>query len=169
MQGYLLSLSYKTWKAVEKQYVKPMNGMNTPDEIEAYEENEKAIDAIFNSLLETELTKVVSLETAHHVWEKQICTCEGDDMVKQSNQQNVKVKYECLQMEEDDNITSYLQQIDDVVNEIQALGGDLKKNVVQNLLRTLTKPYSSKVSAIEESHNLSKYTREQMYGSLFLR
>lgn len=94
-------------------------------------------------------------------------TYEGDDKVKQAKLQNAKTKYEFLQIEEEDNITSYFQKIDNVVNEIKGLGGNLLEDeVVKKVLRTLNKPYSSKILEIKESQNQNKYTREYLYGSL---
>lgn len=57
MRGYLVSLGYHTCKVVETKYVLPTNGLNTLDEIQAYEENEKARYYIFSALLKTELKK----------------------------------------------------------------------------------------------------------------
>lgn len=70
MRGYLISLSYKTWKDVENKYVQPENEPTTLDEIEAYEENEQERYATFSELSKTELVKVVALDTAYEVWER---------------------------------------------------------------------------------------------------
>lgn len=54
-----------------------------------------------------------------------------------------------------------------IVNKIKGLGGNLPEDeIVKKILRTLSKPYISKVSTIEESQNQNIYTREYLYGSL---
>lgn len=64
MRGYLVSLGYNTWKAMETKYVQSTNGLTTPDEIQAYQENEKERYAIFSALSKTKLPKVISLNIA---------------------------------------------------------------------------------------------------------
>lgn len=41
MRGYLVSLGYNNWKAMETKYVPLVNGLNTSDKIQTYEKNEK--------------------------------------------------------------------------------------------------------------------------------
>lgn len=45
----------------------PMNGLNTPDETQSYEENEKVRYVIFSILSKTKLTKVISFNIALEV------------------------------------------------------------------------------------------------------
>lgn len=107
MRGYLISLGYNTRKAVETKYVQPKNGLTTPDEIQSYEENEKARYAIFSGLSKTKLTKVISLNTTYEVWENLRDIYEGNDKVKLSKKLTAKHRYENLKMEEGEDITSY--------------------------------------------------------------
>lgn len=79
MSGYLVSLGCKTWKEVDNKYVQQENGLTTPNEIQAYEENEKARYAIFNALSKIELTKVISLNTAYEVWQELKEIYEGNE------------------------------------------------------------------------------------------
>lgn len=81
--------------------------------------------------------------------------------------QNLKIMFENLWMYEDENVTSYMQRVDEVVISIRGLGGELKEiEVVKKILGTLPKSYSHKVSTIEEFENLNQYTRDQLYGFL---
>lgn len=82
MRGYFVSLGYNTWKVVETRYVLPTNGLNTPDEIPTYEENDKARYPIFSALQKIELTKVISLNTTHEAWQKLKDIYEGNARVK---------------------------------------------------------------------------------------
>lgn len=60
------------------------NGLTTPNEIQAYEENEKGRYTIFSTLSKTELTKVISLNTTYEVWENLRDVYEGNNIVKLS-------------------------------------------------------------------------------------
>lgn len=89
------------------KYVFPPNSPNIPDEIQAYEKNEKARYGSFNALSKTKLTKAISLNTAQEVWEKLKDIYEGNDRVKLSNKLIAKHRYENLRMEGED-ITSIM-------------------------------------------------------------
>lgn len=53
------------------------------------------------------------------------------------------------------------------MNETRDLGGVLDDNdVIQNIMRTLPKWYNDKISAIENTYDPSKFTREQLHGTL---
>lgn len=70
-------------------------------------------------------------------------------------------------MEEGEDITSYFQKFDSVVDEIRYIGGTLDdKDVIENIMRTLLECWSDNISAIEETYDPSKSTREQLYGAL---
>ena len=107
MRGYLISLGFKNWKAVETKYVEPKNGPSSIDDIYSYEENEKARYAIYSALSKTELTKYISLGTTYKVWEKLKDIYEGNDGVKLSKKLTTKRRYENLKMEEGEDIASY--------------------------------------------------------------
>lgn len=96
-----------TWKVVETKYMQLTNGPTTPNEIEAYEENEWASYAIFSTLSKTKLVKVVALDTAYEIWERLKNIYEGNDRVKLAKMQIAKGRYENLKMEEGEDITSY--------------------------------------------------------------
>lgn len=77
MRGYLVY----TWNIVETKYFQPVNGITTPDEIQAYEENKKSRYAIFSVLSKIELTKVIYLNTTYEVYKKMKDIYEGNERV----------------------------------------------------------------------------------------
>lgn len=80
---------------------------------------------------------------------------------------NFKCKFENLRMFEDEDFPSYIHQVDEVVNEIKGIDRELKENeVVKKVHISLPKSYSLKVSCIEESKDLDKYSMDQLYGAL---
>lgn len=66
-------------------------------------------------------------------------------------------------MNEEDNITDYLQRVDDVVNAIKAYGVDFKEDVLK-FLRSMTTKYDAKISAIEEGREIDKITLDEVHG-----
>ena len=48
-----------------------------------------------------------------------------------------------------ENIAEYLLRVDEIVNAIRGIGGEIKEKVVDKVLRTLPMKYDSKVSSLE--------------------
>ena len=58
-------------------------------------------------------------------------------------------------MHNDESIASYFLCIDEVVNCMKNLGEEIKEfTLVENVLRSLSAKFESKLSAIEEKHDL---------------
>jgi hypothetical protein len=70
-------------------------------------------------------------------------------------------------MDEKEDIAIYFLRVDEVVNAIRGLGEELNESlVVKNFLRSLIWKYYAKVSAIEETKDLTKMTMDELHGSL---
>jgi hypothetical protein len=70
-------------------------------------------------------------------------------------------------MNEKEDIATYLLRVDEFFNDIRGLGEDLDESlVVQKVLRSLLLKYDVKVSAIEETRDLSKMTMDELHGTL---
>jgi hypothetical protein len=70
-------------------------------------------------------------------------------------------------MNETKDIETYLLRVDEVFNAIRGLGEDLNESlVVQKVLRSLLLKYDAKVSAIEETRDLTKMTMDELHGCL---
>lgn len=111
--------------------------------------------------------KVVSLDTTYEVWERLKTIFEGNDRVKLSKIQTTRGTYENLRIAEGERVVRYFQKVDNVENEIKYLGGVLdEKDVIQNIMRTLPKSYTNKISTIGETYDPTKFTREQLLGTL---
>ena len=78
-----------------------------------------------------------------------------------------RAKFENLKMKESENIAAYLLRVDEVINFIIGLEEEVKEStIVQNLLRSLHLRYDAKVSSIEESRDLTKWTMDELHGIL---
>jgi hypothetical protein len=70
-------------------------------------------------------------------------------------------------MNEKEDIATYFLRVDRVVNAIRRLGEEIDESlVVQKVLRSLLFKYDAKVSAIEETRDLTKMTMDELHGSL---
>jgi hypothetical protein len=70
-------------------------------------------------------------------------------------------------MNEKEDIATYFIRVDEVVNAIIGLGEDLDESLVlQKVFRSLFFKYDAKVSAIEETRDLTRMTMDELHGSL---
>jgi uncharacterized lipoprotein YehR (DUF1307 family) len=105
--------------------------------------------------------------TAKEVWDKLKSIYEGDPKVKQVKLQRHRAEFENLKMNEKEDIATYFLRVDEVVNAIRGLGEELDESlVVQKVLRSLLLKYDAKVSAIEETRDLTKMTMDELHGTL---
>ena len=72
---------------------------------------------------------------------------------------------ENLKMKEQENIVEYLLRVDEIVNSIRGIGGEIKeKEVVDKVLRTHPMKYDSKVSSLEELDDIKLMTIDELHG-----
>jgi hypothetical protein len=70
-------------------------------------------------------------------------------------------------MNEKEDISTYLLRVDEVFNVIRGLGEEIDESlVVQKVLRSLLLKYDAKVSAIEETRDLTKMIMDELHGTL---
>ena len=90
-------------------------------------------------------------KTSKHSREKLKYVYEGVPKVEESKLQNYKGQFENLKIKEEENIAEYIPRVDEIVNSIRGIEGEIKeKHVVDKVLRTLPMKYDSKVSSLEE-------------------
>ena len=73
MKCHLMSLGYKVWRSVEKQNKIPDDLPIDRDELDQYEANAKALNAILSGLANSVFVKVMQCKTTKHAWEKKNC------------------------------------------------------------------------------------------------
>ena len=89
--------------------------------------------------------------TTKHAWEKLKCVYEGAPKFKQSKLQTYKGKFEILKIKDEENIAEYHLRVNEIVNSIRVIGGEIKeREVFDKVLRTLPMKFDSEVSTLEE-------------------
>lgn len=130
MQCHLRCIGEEYWKITKNVYNAPLNGPTTPDEIKEVEYNIRAKEAFLSGLSNFEMTNVMGLETAHKIWIKLETLHEGDSQVKISKLQRLKGKYENLEMSGNENITSLIQKVNELVCGIRCISGVLEESEI---------------------------------------
>ena len=68
MMFHLMSLGYKVWRSVEKEYKLPNDLPIDRDELDQYEANAKSLNAILSGLTNSVFVKVMQSKTTKHAW-----------------------------------------------------------------------------------------------------
>eukprot|EP00253_Pinus_taeda_P026617 PITA_26617 len=164
---YLQSLGTEVWDIVETGYTFPSTTPTDTASKKQYETNAKVVNTLLGSLSQSEFIKVMQLKTAKEIWDKIVLSYEGDDQVKRTKLQTLRIQYENLRMHNDESVANYFLRIDEIVNCMKNLGEEIKEvTLVEKVLRSLSSKFESKVSAIEEKQNLQSITMSQLHGIL---
>ena len=68
-------------------------------------------------------------------------------------------------MHSDECISSYFLQVNGIVNQMRNMGEEIKEaTLVEKILRSLSSKFESKVSTIEEKHDLQTINVTQLHG-----
>ncbi|MCI06303.1 gag-pol polyprotein, partial [Trifolium medium] len=169
------------WKAVLKGWehprIKDANGADTK-ELKPEEDwttavdtaalgNSKALNALFNGVDQHMFKLIKKCIVAKDAWEILKTTHEGTAKVKISRLQMLTRKFENLSMKEDESIHDFYMTVMEYVNNFDILGEKLDdEKLVRKILRSLTKKFDMKVTAIEEAHDITKMKVDELIGSL---
>ena len=87
--------------------------------------------------------------SAKKIWDKLEVTHEGTNQVKESKINTLVHKYELFKMEHDESITEMFTHFTDIINGLKNLGKSYSSsNLVRKILRSLSKTWGAKVTAI---------------------
>jgi len=96
--------------------------------------NAKAINTLLGSFSQSEFVKVMQLKTSKEIWDNIILSYEGDNQVKSTKLQSLRIQYETLKIHNDESITTYFLCIDEIVNCMKNLGEEIKEvTLVENV------------------------------------
>jgi hypothetical protein len=166
MRTYIMALGVDVWDVVETGYIKISLIATKYDKLE-FSFNAKAMNAILKGLAEAEFVKVMHLESAKAMWDKLISIYEGNEKVKDAKLQTYRLKFEQLNMNEDETINKYFLRVEELVNSMKGLGEKFEESIlVQKILRSMLDKFNPKVSAIEELNDLKTLSIDQLLGTL---
>ena len=175
MIAFLKSLEHKAWKSVLTGWTAPlmpdgtikMEANWTQAEDDQALGNNTALNAIFNGVTPNVFKLISQCSVAKEAWETLQTTYEGTSQVRMSKLQQLTARWESAKMKEDEDIATYGARITDMANEAFALGEPMThEKQVRKVLRTLPQRFESKVTAIEESKDLTVMKIDDLLGNL---
>ena len=113
MRAFLQSLYEKVWQAVEIGQTKPTEALADWNDakIKAVNFHSRALNALFNVVINEEFKKISSTETAKEVWIILQTTYERTKAVKDSKFQRLTTSFEEIKMEEDESFDEFYAKL----------------------------------------------------------
>ena len=125
------------------------------------------MNALFCALDKNEFNRISTCETAFDIWRTLEISHEGTSRVKDSKVNILMHDFELFQMKPSETIVDMYTRFTDVVNGLQALGKYFSNfELVSKVLRSLSKAWESKLTAIQETKDLNIFPLEELIGLL---
>ena len=169
MRDFLQSLNEKVWKAVKIGQTKPKEAPTDWDDakIKAANFNSRALNVLFSAVTNEKLKKISSTETAKEAWTILQKTYEETKAIKDSKFQRLTTNFEEIKMEEDESFDEFYAKLKDIVNSAFNLEETIPEpKIVRKVLKSLTKRFHAKITAIEESKDIDKIPLTELVGNL---
>jgi hypothetical protein len=178
MKAHLEAQGDGIWKAVVDGPFIPMsvvNGVGTPKIESSWDEDDKkkvlndkkAINILQSALIMDEFFRISQCQTAKEIWDTLVETHEGTVEVKRSRLNTLSQEYELFRMQPGESILNMQKRFVHLTNHLKALGKTLTNDELNlKVLRSLTREWQPKVTAISEKKSLSKMSSATLFGKL---
>ena len=129
--------------------------------------NNEAKMMLYNALPKKEYERVFLCKTAKDIWKSLIVTHQGNSQVKDNKIDLLIQQYEQFVISEDEIIDNAFARFNTIITSLKALDESFcSKNFVRKFLRALHPKWRAKVTAIEESKDLSSMSLDELIGNL---
>ena len=119
------------------------------------------------ALSKSEYDKIISCDSAKEIWDRLQVLHEGTDQVKETKISMLVHQYEMFKMLEHENIDEMTTRFMHIINQLKALGiRYTNAEMVRKILRSLSKAWRPKVTAIQEAKDLNVLSLDALIGSL---
>ena len=122
MKNYLMSIGPDVWALVLQEYKVPKAIRSEEEDKKKFWEHAKALNTLQVGLSKKVLAKVLTCDSAKHIWDKLENIYARDSKVKREKHQTLKAQFEGLKMKKEENISKYFERVDNIVNAVRGLG-----------------------------------------------
>ncbi|GKB67714.1 retrovirus-related pol polyprotein from transposon TNT 1-94 [Tanacetum coccineum] len=129
--------------------------------------NNEAKMVIYNALPRKEYERIFMCKTAKEIWDTLLITHQGNSQVKDNKIDLLVQQYEQFTISEEESIDNAFARFNTIITSLKALDeGFSSKNYVRKFLRALHPKWRAKVTAIEESKDLTSLSLDELIGNL---
>ncbi|EOY04542.1 Uncharacterized protein TCM_019778 [Theobroma cacao] len=134
---------------------------------EVKKKDAKALFFIQQAVHETIFSRIAAATTSLEAWQILKKKFQGSSKVITVKLQTYRREFETLSMKSNEFVQTYLSRVSSLVNQMKSYGEDIsEETVVAKVLRSLTPKFEHIVAAIEEAHDLSNYSFDELMSSL---
>ena len=109
----------------------------------------------------------MNFKSAKQIWDYVRSEYQGCERTKDMQVLNLGREFEMQSMKETETIKGYADRLLGIANRVRLLGKDFPdERIVQKILVTIPEKYESKISAMEESKDLSTITLGELINAL---
>ncbi|XP_015955691.1 uncharacterized protein LOC107480087 [Arachis duranensis] len=179
MRIFVQSINYNIWKIIlngpdvptkqnaDGEVVAKEDSEWTDEEKKKVELNAKTINLMYCAINFEEFRKMSRCKMAKEIWDKLRLTHEGTKQVRETRIDMLMKEYEIFSMKEDESIDQMFERFSIIINNLDAMGRNYsKETLVRKILRSLTKKWEVKSTAISERNDLIKITYDELRGKL---
>ncbi|XP_071916136.1 uncharacterized protein [Coffea arabica] len=160
------------WEPIEDDYeVLPL--LNNPTIAQMKHHNERrqrkskvkaSLHAIVTSTI---FSRIMTLKTAHEIWNFLKNEYEGDEKIKGMRVLNLIREFEMQKMKGSETIKDYSDRLLDIVNKVRLLGTNFfDSRIVQKILVTIPEKFEATTMALENSKDLSCIILAELLNAL---
>ena len=168
MKAFLKSIDERVWNSIEYRWEKPTTPISEwqTSQKEAVAFNSKAMNAIFNVVSMEEFKRISNVEVTHTTWNILQTMHEDTKAIKINKLQWLTSKFESIRMSNDESFDEFYAKLNDIINSTYNLGDYDQPKIVRKILKSLTKNFRPKVTAIIESKDVDSIPVDELVGSL---
>ena len=178
MKAHLEAQGEEIWDAVQNGPFVPttvVNGVGSSKPKTSWDDDDKkkvlydkkAINLLQSALSMDEFFRISACTTTKQIWDTLVETHEGTAEVKRSRLNTLSQEYELFRMQPGESILDLQKRFVHLTNHLKALGKTLSNDELNlKVLRSLTREWQPKVTAISEKKSLSTMTSATLFGKL---
>ena len=137
------------------------------EDLKKVELNAKAINVMCCTISFEEYRKISQCKTTKEMWDKLEITHEGTRQIRQTKADMLTHEYELFHMKEDEKIDKMFERLSVIINNFDVLRKTLTdEELARKFLRSLTRPWLSKISTIQEGRDISTLIYDERRGNL---
>ncbi|KAL3626363.1 hypothetical protein CASFOL_029912 [Castilleja foliolosa] len=179
MRWFIKNIDERAWRAVITKWERPTkkdkDNELVPKREDEWDQNElneanwnsKAMNTICSFIDIRYYKSIQRCESAKDAWDTLKKLCLGTAGVKKSRLRVLSSKFETIRMEENELINDYAMRLQEISGEMTELGENVtNERLVGKLLRSITRKFDTKITAIEEARDTSILPYDELVGSL---
>nr|KYP43144.1 Retrovirus-related Pol polyprotein from transposon TNT 1-94 [Cajanus cajan] len=178
MRIFIEAIDIAVWDAIENGPYIPMTKDDdekrekhwsewSDDEKKRAQYDYRAKNIITSALSIDEFFRISQCKSAKEMWDTLQVTHEGTSDVKRSRKHTLIREYELFRMNNGESISDFQKRFTHLINHLVDLGRKFEKEELNlKVLQCLDRSWQAKVTAIEESKDLTSLTLATLFGKL---